>query len=80
MSGEDHRLVMPYDGVDILEEDDPGHDRMRETGLGGFLVVFTEISGGMEEFLGNDGRFELDRRKIIEDRLTLWTSSLVSPL
>jgi len=53
---------------------------MREAGLGGFFVVFTEISRGMEEFLGNDGRFELDRRKIIEDRLTLRTSSLVSLL
>jgi len=43
------------DGVYVLEEDDPGHYWMGETGFAGFFVMLAEISGGVVELLGMMG-------------------------
>src|SRR6266852_4546131 len=65
------------DRVYVLEENNPRHDWMGETCLGGLLVVLPEIACGVKEFLGNDGRFQPDGRDIVEDWFTVATGSPV---
>jgi hypothetical protein len=73
-------FFVAYDRVYVLEENNPRHDWMGETCLGGFLVVLPEIARGVKEFLGNDGRFQPDGRDIVEDWLAVTTGSRVPTL
>ena len=70
MVGINDRLIVADDGVDILEENNPGHNRMREAGFLRFFVMFAEISGGVEEFLWGDGSAECGGGKRIDDLLS----------
>src|SRR5215472_1159273 len=71
MLGIDDGFVVPDDGVNVLEENDPGHNGMGEAGLGGFFVMFAKVSRGMEELFREDGSFELDFGRLIYDRLAV---------
>src|SRR5205085_11850267 len=56
----DHGLIRADDCVNILEKNDPRHDRMRKARLLRFLVVLAKIAGGMEELARRDRRMQLD--------------------
>ncbi len=73
MLGVDHRLILADDGVDILKKDDPRHNRMGESGLGGLLVMFPEISRGVEKLLRSNWRFEAYLRWGVGNRFTMDT-------
>jgi hypothetical protein len=51
-----HCLVVADDGVDVLKEHDPWHHGVGKPGASGFLVVFAEVSRGVEKLLWNDWR------------------------
>src|SRR5262249_38717478 len=60
MFGVNDRLVLTADGVNVLEENNPRHNRMRESRFAGFFVVFAKISCSVKEFFRHDGSSELD--------------------
>jgi len=71
---------MPDDRVHVLKENNPRHDWVGKTRLGGFLVVLPEVARGVEEFLWNDRRFEPDGGMIVKERFTVATTSFLPPL
>src|SRR6266478_7396221 len=74
------RLFVTDDGVYVLEENNPGHDRVGKARFGGFLVMLPEIARGVEEFLRNNRRFEPDGGKIVKERFPMATRSLFPAL
>lgn len=75
-----HRFFMADDRVYVLEENNPGHDRMRKAGLGRFFMVLPKIARRVEEFLGNDRRSQSDSGKIVKERFTVATGCLIPAL
>src|SRR6266446_4581667 len=74
------RLFVTDDGVYVLEENNPGHDRVGKARFGGFLVMLPEIARGVEEFLRNNRRFEPDGGKIVKERFAMATRNLAPTL
>src|SRR5437870_9650304 len=60
MLGVDYRLVVANDGIDVLEENNPGHHRMGKACFGRFLVVLAEIARRVKKLSRNDRRFQSD--------------------
>src|SRR5947208_7326811 len=60
MLGVDYRLVLANDGIDVLEENNPGHHRMGKACFGRFLVVLAEIARGVKKLSRNDRRCQSD--------------------
>src|SRR5437867_3450561 len=67
MLGIDYRLVVANDGVDVLEKDNPRHDRMRKSRFSCFLVVLAKVSRSVKKLLRNNRRFQSDFSGIIEN-------------
>ena len=63
MLGVNHRFIGADDGVNILKKDNPGKHRMGKACFLSFFVMLAKITGGMEEFLWRDRRFELLLRR-----------------
>src|SRR5260370_18154689 len=74
------RLFVTDDGVYVLEENNPGHDRVGKARFGGFLVMLPEIARGVEEFLRNDRRLEPDGGEIVKERFAVATRNLAPAL
>src|SRR5215467_8860849 len=53
---------------------------MREASFRGFFVVFAKISRGVEEFLREDGGFQLNLGGSIHDRLAVDATKVVDAL
>src|SRR5262249_32877127 len=66
----DHRFAVPDNSVHVLKKDDPRQHRMRKTGLRGLFVMLAEITGGVEELLGNNWRFYPDQISAVKDGLS----------
>src|SRR5207248_7867687 len=54
-----HRLIWADDGVDVLKENDPRQNWMRETSLFGFHVMLAKMAGSVKKLVGNDRGLEL---------------------
>src|SRR5580658_3841689 len=71
MRRKDDRLVRPDDGVDVLKENNPRQNGMREPGFLGLMMVFAEVSGGVKKLLGDNRGLDASVCALVEDRLTV---------
>src|ERR1700678_3352331 len=67
--GINYGLVVADDGVEVLEEEDPRHHGMGESGLGCFFVVLAEVASGVKELARNDRSLEFDFGRRVKDGL-----------
>src|SRR5262244_1957581 len=78
MLGVDDGFVVTDNGVNVLEEHDPGHNRMGEACLARFFVMFAKVSRGVKEFFRKNGGLQLDFSGLVDDRLTMDTADVAA--